>query len=126
MAGNLDKDGSGGQIEGQVVASFDRISDQPLAADVDAAVRLFGTGFDTGSRVPLFVRAAMLRCGDANDPSLAVGRLRYAATSVGMLDGGRAAFRTGHLELAAYGGLVPDPISGAPSSGASRFGAEAI
>jgi len=126
MAGNLDKDGSGGQIEGQVVASFDRISDSPLGADVDAAVRLFGTGFDTGSRVPLFVRAAMLRWGDANDPSIAVGRLRYAATSVGMLDGGRAAFRTGHLELAAYGGLVPDPISGAPSSGASRFGAEAI
>ena len=43
-----------------------------------------------------------------------------------MLDGGRAAFHAGHLELAAYGGLVPDPISGAPSSGASRFGAEAI
>ncbi|MBV8756040.1 MAG: hypothetical protein JO257_02120 [Deltaproteobacteria bacterium] len=126
MFGNLDKDGSGGQIEARIVGSFDRITDSALGADVDAAIRLFGTGFDSGSRVPFFVRAAALRWGDAADPSIALGRLRYAATSVGMLDGGRAAFRTGHLELAAYGGLVPDPISGVPGTSASRFGAEAI
>jgi hypothetical protein len=126
MFGNVDKDGSGGQIEGRIVGSFDRITDGALGADIDASVRLFGTGFDTGSRVPLFVSAAMLRFGDPNDPGIAIGRLRYAATAVGMLDGGRAALHTGHLELAAYGGLVPDPISGAPSTGASRFGAEAI
>jgi hypothetical protein len=124
MVGNLDKSGSGGQIEAQVVGSFDHISDTAFGADVDAAVRLFGTGWDTGSRSPLFVRAAMLRYGDPADPSLAIGRLRYAATSVGMLDGGRAAYHVGHLELAAFGGIVPDPVSGSPSSAASRFGTE--
>jgi hypothetical protein len=124
MFGNLDKDGSGGQIEAQVVGSFDRISDSAFGADVDASVRLFGTGWDTGSRAPLFVRAAMLRYGDPGDPSLAIGRLRYAATSVGMLDGGRAAYHVGHLELAAFGGIVPDAVSGAPSTAASRFGTE--
>ncbi len=126
MFGNLDKDGSGGQIEARVVGSFNRITDGALGADVDAAIRLFGSGFDSGSRVPFFVRAATLRWGDPDDPSIAIGRLRYAATSVGMLDGGRAAFRTGNLELAAYGGIVPDPTSAAPDTGASRFGAEAI
>lgn len=125
LAGNLDKNGSGGQIEAQVVGSFDHISESALGADVDAAIRLFGTGWDTGSHAPLFVRAAMVRYGgDPADPSFALGRLRYAATSVGMLDGGRVAYHTGHLELAAFGGIVPDPISGAPSTDASRFGTE--
>lgn len=126
MFGNLDKDGSGGQIEARLVGTFDRISESALGADVDAAIRLFGTGSDSGAKIPFFVRAAMLRFGDPNDPSIALGRLRYAATAVGMLDGGRAAFHVGHLELAAYGGIVPDPVSGAPDTGASRFGAEAI
>ena len=124
MFGNVDKDGSGGQIEARVVGSFDRISETPLGADVDASLRLFGSGWDSGSRVPLFVRAAMVRWGDPADPSLAFGRLRYAATSVGMLDGGRAAYHVGNLELAAFGGIVPDAISGAPSTSASRFGTE--
>lgn len=125
LYGNADKDGTGGQLEARVVGSFDRIAERPLGADVDAAIRLFGTGSDTGSKVPLFVRAAQLRWGDPADPSLLIGRLRYAATSVGMLDGGRAAVRVGHLEIAAFGGIVPDPVSGAPDSGATRFGTEA-
>lgn len=125
LFGNLDKDGSGGQLEARVVGSFDRIAESPLGADVDAAIRLFGTGSDSGAKVPLFVRAAQLRWGDPADPSLLLGRLRYAATSVGMLDGGRAAVRVGHLEIAAFGGIVPDPVSGAPDSGATRFGTEA-
>ena len=37
---------------------------------------------------PLFVRAAQLRYGAADDPALLVGRLRYAASSLGALDGG--------------------------------------
>ena len=124
MVGNLDKDGSGGLIEARVVGSFDRLTDRPLGADVDASLRLFGSGWDSGSRAPVFVRAAMLRWGDPADPSLAFGRLRYAATSVGMLDGGRVAYRSGNLEVAAFGGVVPDPVSGAPDTAASRFGTE--
>jgi hypothetical protein len=125
LAGNLDKDGSGGQVEARVIGSFDRIAESPLGADVDAAIRLFGTGTDSGAKVPVFVRAAQLRWGDGSDPALVIGRLRYAATSVGMLDGGRAAVRVGRLELAAFGGIVPDPVSGAPDTGAARFGTEA-
>jgi len=47
-----------------------------------------------------------------------------AASSVGMLDGGRAAVRFGDVQLAAFGGIVPDPISGKPQTSASRFGTE--
>ena len=74
----------------------------------------------------MFVRAAQLRYGDAADPRLALGRLRYAASSVGMLDGGRASARVGAVEVAAFGGLVPDPLSGKPDTGASRFGGEVV
>jgi hypothetical protein len=124
--GNADKSGSGGQLEARVVTSFDILSDRPLGADLDAAARLFSTGFNAQERTPFFVRAAQLRYGSAADPSLVVGRLRYAATSVGMLDGGRVATHLGNFELAAFGGLVPDPVSGKPDTSASRFGAEMI
>jgi hypothetical protein len=43
-----------------------------------------------------------------------------------MLDGGRAAARFGTFEIAAFGGLVPDPLGGKPDTGAARFGAEAV
>ena len=127
LFGNADKDGNGGQLEGRVVSSFQLMHDRPLGADVDAGIRLFGDGWDSGSKTPLFVYAAQLRYGDPADPSILVGRLRYAATALGMLDGGRVATHVGtHLELAAFGGLLPDAVSGAPSTAASEFGAEAI
>lgn len=116
--------GSAGDIEARVIAGFDRISDRPLAADLDVAARLFSDGFDARTHTPLFVRAAQLRYGDAGDPHFAIGRLRYAAASVGMLDGGRASARLGSIELAAFGGLVPDPLSGKPDTGAAKFGGE--
>ena len=124
--GAIDKNGIDGQAEVRVVSSFNVMTDRPLAADIDVGVRGFTSGWNTGSNVPLFVRAAQLRYGDANDPSLAIGRLRYAASSVGMLDGGRVAAHLGSFEIAAFGGLVPDPVSGAPTSSASRFGVEAM
>jgi len=43
-----------------------------------------------------------------------------------MLDGGRVAARFGVLELAAFGGLVPDAVDGGVDPSASRFGAEII
>lgn len=116
--------GVSGDAEGRVIASFDVMTDRPLAADLDVAGRLYSDGFDKQTRTPLFVRAAQLRYGDANDPRLALGRLRWAASSVGMLDGGRASARFGTFEIAAFGGLVPDALSGKPSTSASRFGAE--
>lgn len=55
----------------------------------------------------------------------AVGRLRYASSTLGMLDGGRAAAAlTEHLSVAAFGGLLADPLDGSLDTDASRFGAE--
>ena len=120
--------GRGGKTadaEARVIASFDVLADRPLAGDLDVAGRWFG-GVDTRARVPVFVRTAQLRYGTAADPRLALGRLRWAASSLGMLDGGRASARMGALELAAFGGLVPDPVSGKPTTSASRFGGELV
>jgi hypothetical protein len=124
--GTIDKSTRAGDGEARVVATFDLLRERPLAADVDVAGRAFSAGADSGTHVPLFVRAAELRYGGADDPRFAIGRLRYAATSVGMLDGGRASARFGAFELAAWGGLVPDPLGATPSTSAARFGAEFI
>ena len=115
-----------GEGEARVIASFDLLQDRPLAADADLAVRGFSGGYNSGTHTPLFVRAAQLRYGPSYDPTLAIGRLRFAASSVGMLDGGRAAVHFGTLEIAAFGGIVPDPVSGKPTTDASRFGTELV
>lgn len=57
----------------------------------------------------------------------AIGRLRYAATTLGMLDGGRASARIGeHWSIAAFGGTLADPLDSSPSSDTSRFGGELL
>jgi hypothetical protein len=117
-------DDRAGNAEGRVIASFDAMADRPLAVDLDVAGRVFGAGYSTATRTPLFVRTAQLRYGAAADPRVALGRLRYAASSVGMLDGGRASVRIGDLQLGAFGGVVPDPLSGKPDTDAARFGGE--
>ena len=119
-----DRTGVAGQGELRAIASFDLLTERPLAADVDVAARGFTAGANGGARVPLFVRTAQVRYGGADAPDLALGRLRYAASSLGMLDGVRAAVRMSSFEVAAFGGIVPDPVSGKPDTGASRFGAE--
>ena len=122
--GTVDKTGVEAQGEARVIASYDLMTERPLAVDVDVAMRGYRNGVNGETRVPVFVRAAQVRYGGAYDPQLAIGRLRYAASSVGMLDGARASTRVGTLEIGAFGGLVPDPLSGKPDTGASRFGAE--
>lgn len=122
----VDKTRTDASAEGRVIASFDLMTERPLAADVDVAGRIYKSGANSLERTPLFVRAAQLRYGDATDPRFAIGRLRYAASSVGMLDGARASARFSDYEIAAFGGLVPDPVSGKPDTSASRFGAEAV
>jgi hypothetical protein len=121
-----DRDRTTGDAEGRVIAAFDVLTERPLTAAVDVAGRWFSDGVDRRAHTPVFVRAAQLAYGAPDDPRLAVGRLRFAATSVGMLDGGRASARIGSVELAAFGGLVPDPLSGKPDTSASRFGAELV
>ncbi len=113
-----------GAAEGRVIAVFERITDRAIAGDLDVAARWFSDGANTRTRTPVLVRAAQLRYGDEDAPALAIGRLRYAASSVGMLDGGRASARVGSIEVAAFGGMVPDPLSGKPDTSAARFGGE--
>lgn len=119
------RDGRSADGEARVIASWDVVANQPLAIDVDTSVRAFTAGYDSRLRVPFFLRAAQLRYGSAADPRFALGRLRYAASSIGMLDGARGAFRFGSLQIGAFGGIVPDPVSGKPDTSASRFGVEA-
>jgi hypothetical protein len=55
-----------------------------------------------------------------------LGRMRYAATTLGTLDGARVQQGIGpSFSLGAFGGLLPNPLSGAPSLDAQRFGVEA-
>ncbi len=106
-------------------ASYQPWRERPLAADVDVAARLSSAGRG-GARTPLQVRAAQLRWGSADDPRVAIGRLRWASTSTGMLDGARVAARFGTVELAGFGGLVPDAATGGVEPSATRFGAELV
>ena len=110
--------------EGRIIASYDLWDERPLAIDLDVAGRAYTAGYSRASRSPVFVRAAQVRYGDARDPRFAIGRLRYAASAVGMLDGVRASVTRGSFEASAFGGLVPDPVNGRPDTAASRFGGE--
>jgi hypothetical protein len=52
--------------------------------------------------------------------------MRYAASTLGMLDGARVSAPVGSgFAVGAFGGLLPHPMSGAPSLAATRFGVEA-
>ncbi|HEU0034990.1 MAG TPA: hypothetical protein VFQ53_30400 [Kofleriaceae bacterium] len=122
--GTGDRSGVAGSAEARVISSFELSTERPLGADLDVAGRVFSRSIDSRTHVPVYVRAAQLRYGDPRDPRLALGRLRYAASSVGMLDGGRASARIGNVAVAAFGGIVPDPLGGKPDPDASRFGGE--
>jgi len=55
----------------------------------------------------------------------ALGRLRHAAPTTGLLDGARvSAALSDDWTLGAFGGTLPNPQDGTPSTDASRFGAE--
>lgn len=101
-----------------------------LGFDADAAVRLWlarGLLRQAGQdrRPTVLVRAAELQLGSTVAPILALGRLRSAAATVGMLDGVRVRSPSlGGLSFAAFGGAVPDPETTEPALGAARFGVE--
>ena len=117
--------GGDGEAQARLVVSYDLLPGR-IAGDLDVTARGFTGGFDARSRTPVWVRAAQLRYGSAADPRIALGRIPWAATGVGVLDGARASVRIGTLELAGFGGIVPDAASGRPDPSATRFGAEAI
>ncbi len=125
--GGWQRNGGGdGEASARVIASYDLMTERPLAADVDLAGRAFVGGYDAHTRTPLQVRVAQVRYGRADDPRFALGRLRFAASSVGMLDGARASAAFGSVQVAAFGGLVPDPLGGKPALDTARFGSELV
>ena len=102
----------------------------PAALDVDGSLRFWAAN-DLGSRVGgstrsvVYVRELLLRYGSGGWFA-GIGRMRYAASTLGTLDGLRvAAPLGGGFTLGAFGGLLPNPLSGVPSIDAQRFGIEA-
>jgi hypothetical protein len=99
----------------------------PVALDVDgSAQRWFGGRiYDRdGSRPTLRVRQLQLGLGDPNRWFAGLGRIKYAAATLGPLDGLRARAPLGDFSVAAFGGVLPDPLDGSPSAASQRFGAE--
>ena len=102
----------------------------PLAVDADAALELWlGGGLDPSasrSRRRIQVRQLQIAWGQQDQFYAALGRLRYAASTLGQLDGLRVQSpRLGPLAFGAFGGFVPNPQTGRPAFNAARFGAEA-
>ncbi|MEZ4335310.1 MAG: hypothetical protein R3B82_01665 [Sandaracinaceae bacterium] len=103
----------------------------PLTLDADAAVALWlGDTLDSGpgaaSRPNLRVRELQIAYGQQSDFYAALGRMRYAASTLGQLDGLRVQTPAlGPLTIAGFGGFVPDPRNGEPAFNVGRFGLEA-
>lgn len=124
---------SGGTVAGHLEIGA-RLSAEPwrgvpLGFDADASATGYlegNVGAVSGAEPSATVRELRLRYGTEVDPFAALGRLRWAARTLGMLDGLR--LRTpsfaGGFTLAAFGGLVPDAVTDAISTDAKRFGAE--
>lgn len=104
----------------------------PLAFLLDASVQSWlgpGLGARAGKSARPIIRARelMLAYGSQAGFSANAGRMRYAASTLGTLDGVRVRSTIGDsgFAVAAFGGLLPDPLSSTPSVDAQRFGVEA-
>lgn len=102
----------------------------PLRLDMDAAVQLWaasGGSYQAASASRPLLRVRAFEVGYGQQASLfaAAGRLRYAASTVGQLDGVKVQSElVDGLRLAAFGGFMPDPLSGKPTLDSARFGGE--
>lgn len=118
-----------GEVRARVYAQ--PFADVPFTIDADLAAQLWigrdlARGPGAEARPYLRVRELQLAYGHVHDFHAALGRLRYAAATLGQLDGLRV--QTPSLEgftFAAFGGFIPDPESGVPRFDAGRFGLEA-
>jgi hypothetical protein len=119
-----------GELRGAL--HYEPIADMPLAFDVDLGVQSYlGGNFSArdgdSSRPLLRVRALQAAYGNEGAFLAALGRLRYASSTLGMLDGVRVgAPIVGGLSINTFGGFVPDPLSTNPATRASRFGGELV
>ncbi|WP_045118421.1 hypothetical protein [Haliangium ochraceum] len=104
----------------------------PLSFDADVAVSLWlGQGLDSDigadSRPLINVRELAAYYGDDTTPiGVGLGRLRYAASTLGLLDGVRLSSPSfGNVRVSAFGGVVPNPLDGSLDFDHRRFGVEA-
>jgi hypothetical protein len=104
--------------------------DAPVTLDLDASLERWFAG-DLGARSgaaarPLFWVRELLVGYSGSRFSGAVGRMPYAASTLGTLDGARVSAPVGEgFYVGAFGGLLPNPLGGEPSLDAQRFGIEA-
>lgn len=102
----------------------------PIGLNVDASLQGW-VAADLASRVgastrPAFYVRQLLATYNPGSLYVGVGRMPYAASTLGTLDGVRVEKGVGvGLTIGAFGGLLPNPLSGAPSADAQRFGVEA-
>jgi hypothetical protein len=102
----------------------------PVALDLDASLQGWA-GADLATRVgastrPFLVGRELLASLTLGSFYAGLGRMRYAASTLGTLDGVRMAKGIGEgFTVGAFGGLLPNPLSAAPSLDAQRFGVEA-
>ncbi|HLK36253.1 MAG TPA: hypothetical protein VKU41_05835, partial [Polyangiaceae bacterium] len=103
--------------------------DAPLTIDLDASLQGWAAA-DLAKRVggstrPILYVRELLAGVTLGGLHAGVGRMRYAASTLGTLDGVRVEDRLGEgFSIGAFGGLLPDPLSGAASLDAQRFGVE--
>jgi hypothetical protein len=101
----------------------------PMALDVNASLQQWAasdlaTRVGASTRPVLFVRE-LLASYNLGSFYAGIGRMPYAASTLGSLDGIRVGNGIGPgLSLGAFGGLLPNPLSGTPSLDAQRFGIE--
>lgn len=106
------------------------ITSWPLTLSADASAQgwfgRYATGVAAGDPRPWWrVRMLNLALGHSEGARAEFGRIPYAATNLGPIDGARfEAARWGAVQLAAFGGVLPDPIDGRAAWGTGRFGLE--
>jgi len=109
---------------------FDGRLTAPITFDFDASLqRWFGPGIDardgSAARPTIWLREALVGYGSGGWYA-GLGRMRYAASTLGTLDGTRVQAPLGQgFAIGAFGGVLPNPLSGEPSLVAQRFGVEA-
>jgi hypothetical protein len=103
--------------------------DAPAALDLDASLQGWAAA-DLAARVggptrPLVYVRELLATITLGRWYAGAGRMKYAASTLGALDGIRVRRELGDgFQVGAFGGLLPNPLSGAPALDAQRFGVE--
>jgi hypothetical protein len=111
------------------ILHYEPFVEMPLGLDADIGLQnWFGRDLapeSSDSRPLVRIRALQAAYGNEGAFLAALGRMRYASSTVGPLDGLRVrAPIVGGVWLGAFGGLIANPLTDLPASQASRFGAE--